>query len=319
MIFIGHGADHSAQPGFALLCALLRLARPTPAACDVKDHAVPELPEVETVVRGLRPHLEGRRLVRVVQRRPDLRFPLPDNFAARLEGRRVLALGRRAKYILAQLDGGETLLCHLGMSGRMVLGRADDGPLDPHDHILFETDRGAVLRFNDQRRFGLMDLVADEALASHKLLCRLGPEPLGNHFGGKSLAAALKGRRTPIKAALLDQKVVAGLGNIYVCEALFLAGLSPRRQAYTVQGARAERLAWAVRDVLLRAIEAGGSSLRDYVQADGELGYFQHHWSVYDREGETCPGCVCADAKRHGIRRVTQSGRSTYYCPTRQR
>ncbi len=280
---------------------------------------MPELPEVETVVRGLRPHLEGRRLVRVLQRRPNLRFPLPENFAARLQGRRVLGIDRRAKYILIRLDGEETLLCHLGMSGRMVLGRNNNEPLDPHDHVVFETETGAVIRFNDARRFGMMDLVASDALATHKLLCNLGPEPLGNRFDGKSLAASLKDRRAPIKAALLDQKIVAGLGNIYACEALFLAGLSPRRRAYTVQGGRAERLAWAVRDVLLRAIDAGGSSLRDFVHADGELGYFQHQWAVYAREGEVCPGCDCDHRKRGGIRRLVQSGRSTFYCPTRQR
>ncbi len=280
---------------------------------------MPELPEVETVVRGLRPHLEGLRLVRVLQRRPDLRFPLPENFVERLQGRRVLGIDRRAKYILVKLDGEETLLCHLGMSGRMVLGRDKGEPLEPHDHVVFEMETGAVIRFNDARRFGLMDLVASDALASHKLLCRLGPEPLGNRFNGKSLAASLKGRRTSIKAALLDQKVVAGLGNIYACEALFFAGLSPRRQAYTVQGGRSERLAWAVRDVLLRAIAAGGSSLRDYVQADGELGYFQHHWAVYDREDKACPGCTCDLRAGGGIRRLVQSARSTFYCPSRQR
>ncbi|MEE9481235.1 MAG: bifunctional DNA-formamidopyrimidine glycosylase/DNA-(apurinic or apyrimidinic site) lyase [Kiloniellales bacterium] len=280
---------------------------------------MPELPEVETIVRGLRPHLEGRRLVRVVQRRPDLRFPFPENFAARLTGRRVTGLGRRAKYMLIGLDGGEVLLCHLGMSGRMVLDRTEDATLDPHDHVVFETDAGERIRFNDVRRFGLMDLVAEQDLQAHKLLRDLGPEPLGNAFNGAALATALKGRRTPIKAALLDQRIVAGLGNIYACEALFHAGLSPRRQAYTVQGGRAQRLAWAVRDVLQRAIEAGGSSLRDYVQADGELGYFQHHWAVYGREMEPCPGCTCERARTGAIRRITQAGRSTFYCPTRQR
>lgn len=280
---------------------------------------MPELPEVETVVRGLRPHLEGRRLVRVVQRRADLRFPLPENFAARLEGRRVLGVDRRAKYILVRLEGEETLMCHLGMSGRMVLLADNGAPLAAHDHVVFETDAGMAIRFNDARRFGMMDLVASDRLTAHRLLCALGPEPLGNQFNGTTLAAALKNRRTPIKAALLDQRVVAGLGNIYVCEALFFAGLSPRRQAYTVQGVRAERLAWAVRDVLMRAIEAGGSSLRDYVQADGELGYFQHHWAVYDREGQACPNCVCELGAGGGVRRRVQSARSTFYCPVRQR
>ncbi|MEM7223430.1 MAG: bifunctional DNA-formamidopyrimidine glycosylase/DNA-(apurinic or apyrimidinic site) lyase [Pseudomonadota bacterium] len=276
---------------------------------------MPELPEVETVIRGLRPHLEGRRLAAVEQRCPALRFPFPEGFAERLSGRRVERIQRRAKYILIHLEGEEVLLCHLGMSGRMVVGRVEDGTLERHDHVIFSTDGGARIRFNDARRFGVMDLIESARLEEHKLLRDLGPEPLGNSFNGPALAAALKGRRTPIKAALLDQKVVAGLGNIYVSEALFFAGLSPRRQAYTVQGGRAERLAGAVREVLTRAIAAGGSSLRDYVQANGELGYFQHQWAVYDREGERCPGCDCGG----GIRRLVQSNRSTFYCPRRQR
>lgn len=280
---------------------------------------MPELPEVETVVRGLRPRLEGRRFVRVLQRRADLRFALPENFASRLTGRRVAGIGRRGKYIVIRLDADETLLCHLGMSGRLLLGRTGDGALDPHDHVVFETDAGERIRFNDARRFGIMDLVAERDLDRHRLLRDLGPEPLGNGFGGARLAAALEGRRTTIKSALLDQRVVAGLGNIYACEALFFAGLSPRRQAHTVQGRRAERLAAAVRDVLRRAITAGGSSLRDYVQADGELGYFQHQWAVYDREGEPCPGCDCEPRRTGGVRRITQGGRSTFYCPARQR
>jgi formamidopyrimidine-DNA glycosylase len=273
---------------------------------------MPELPEVETVVRGLRPKLEGHRLKLVEQRRPDLRFPLPENFAARLQGRRVERIQRRAKYMLLHLDDGQVLLCHLGMSGRMVIvERARNGrrpPLDRHDHVIFVTDAGTEIRFNDARRFGIMDLIAGDALEAHPLLRALGPEPLGNDFNGPALAAALKGKRTPIKAALLDQQVVAGLGNIYVCEALFFAGLSPRRLAYTVQGNRAEKLAAAVRQVLARAIEAGGSSLRDYVQANGELGYFQHEWAVYGREGEPCRRCGAP------VKRLAQSGRSTFYC-----
>lgn len=280
---------------------------------------MPELPEVETVVRGLRPKLEGRVLAEVEQRCESLRFPLPAGFARRLRGRRVLRIDRRAKYILARLDGGEVLLCHLGMSGRMVVTKAPDRPLDKHDHVVFTTEAGDQVRFNDARRFGVMDLVDEGRLWQHRLLRDLGPEPLGNAFNGPALAAALSGRRTPIKAALLDQKVVAGLGNIYACEALYTAGLSPRRQAYTVQGRRAERLATAIREVLGRAIDAGGSSLRDYVQADGELGYFQHHWAVYDRAGEPCPDCDCAPDHGGGIRRMVQSNRSTFYCPRRQR
>ena len=276
---------------------------------------MPELPEVETIVRGLRPKLEGRVLVRVEQRCPALRFPLPEGFARRLEGRRVERIDRRAKYILVHLDGAEVLLCHLGMSGRMVLTTANGRPFEKHDHVVFTTDAGDQLRFNDARRFGVMDLVAEPGLFEHRLLKDLGPEPLGNAFNGPVLAVALAGKRTPIKAALLDQRVVAGLGNIYASEALYAAGLSPRRLAYTVQGGRAERLVAGIRDVLNRAIAAGGSSLRDYVQADGELGYFQHQWAVYDRAGEPCPDCDCGG----GIRRLVQSNRSTFYCPKRQR
>jgi len=283
---------------------------------------MPELPEVETVVRGLRPHLEGARLAQVIQRRADLRFPLPENFAARLQGRQVTRIGRRAKYILAHLDDGQVLLCHLGMSGRMTIAAqgksAGDGPPGPHDHVVMVTDRGQELRFNDARRFGVMDLIAADRLDSHRLLVGLGPEPLGNAFSGPVLARALAGKRTPIKAALLDQRVVAGLGNIYVSESLYFAGISPRRSARGVQGARAERLATAIREVLTRAIEAGGSSLRDYVQSSGELGYFQHQWAVYGREGQACPQCDCGLAGG-GIRRIVQSNRATYYCGTRQR
>ncbi len=278
---------------------------------------MPELPEVETVVRGLRPKLEGHRLQRVEQRRADLRFPLPEGFARRLTGRRVERILRRAKYMLLHLDDGQVLLCHLGMSGRMLIMETRPGGRRPalqrHDHVIFTTEAGTEIRFNDTRRFGIMDLLPAAALQDHPLLRDLGPEPLGNDFNGPGLAAALKGKRTPIKSALLDQRVVAGLGNIYVCEALYFAGLSPRRQAYTVQGGRAEKLAAAVRQVLTRAIEAGGSSLRDYVQADGELGYFQHEWAVYGREGEACKCCGAA------IRRLVQGGRSTFYCPRCQR
>ncbi len=284
---------------------------------------MPELPEVETVIRGLRPRLEGVRLSRVVQRRADLRLPLPENFAARLEGRRVTRLARRAKYILIHLDDRQVLLCHLGMSGRMTVSGAEAGaerePPGPHDHVILTTERGDEIRFNDARRFGVMDLVDAERLEQHRLLAGLGPEPLGNEFSGPELARRLAGKRSPIKAALLDQRVVAGLGNIYVSESLFFAGISPRRAARSVQGDRAERLAAAIRDVLTRAIQAGGSSLRDYVQASGELGYFQHEWAVYGREGQACPGCTCGLKGPGGIRRIVQSNRATFYCGTRQR
>jgi len=279
---------------------------------------MPELPEVETVCRGLAARLEGRRFLRVLQRRPDLRFPLPKGFARRLAGRRVERISRRAKYILVHLDQAEVLLCHLGMTGRMLLGEGTP-QLEPHDHVVFFIEGGVTLRFNDARRFGLMDLVRADALDRHKLLKGLGPEPLGPEFSGPRLAAVLAGKRTPIKAALLDQRIVAGIGNIYASEALFRAGVSPRRLARTVQGERAERLARAVAEVLNEAIAAGGSSLRDYVQADGELGYFQHRWRVYEHEGEACPGCDCDPASTGGIRRILQSGRASFYCPRRQR
>ncbi len=287
---------------------------------------MPELPEVETVCRGLRPVLEGRVLAQVVQRRPDLRFPLPLGFARRLQGRRIARLERRAKYILMHIDPSDTrgvaevLLVHLGMSGRMtLLPTGSNQPYLDHDHVVFVTEDGRQVRFNDARRFGFMDLFDASAMAAHPRLAGLGPEPLSDAFDGAALARALAGKATPIKAALLDQAVVAGLGNIYVSEALYAAGLSPKRLARTVQGARAARLAAAVKQVLTRAIAAGGSSLRDYVQATGELGYFQHSWAVYGREGEACPACHCDPAGSGGIRRLVQSGRSTFYCPRRQR
>jgi formamidopyrimidine-DNA glycosylase len=279
---------------------------------------MPELPEVETVCRGLAACLEGRRLIRLEQRRPDLRFPLPERFPERVAGRRVERIDRRAKYILVMLDDGQVLICHLGMTGRMLIGGAAP-VLETHDHVVFFAEGGVSVRFNDARRFGFMDLTTAADLAKHKLLAGLGPEPLGPDFDGPALAAALAGKRTPIKAALLDQRVVAGIGNIYASEALFRAGVSPRRLAYTVQGERAQRLAGAVRDVLGEAIAAGGSSLRDYVQTDGELGYFQHRWRVYEREGQACADCDCELPATGGIRRIVQSGRASFYCPRRQR
>jgi formamidopyrimidine-DNA glycosylase len=280
---------------------------------------MPELPEVETVCRGLERALTGKILTRVEARRPDLRIPLPPGFAARLARRRIERIARRAKYILLHLDDGQVVIAHLGMSGRMRLQGARPEPPGPHDHVIFEAEDGTVVYFNDARRFGLMTLAELAELDAHPLLAGLGPEPLDDAFNGPALAAALAGRKTPIKAALLDQRVVAGLGNIYVSEALFHAGLSPRRKAATVQGERAERLAAAVKSVLQAAIAAGGSSLRDHVQPDGELGYFQHRWAVYGREGLPCPGCDCAVATTGGIRRIVQSNRSTYFCPRRQR
>ncbi|NKB49187.1 MAG: bifunctional DNA-formamidopyrimidine glycosylase/DNA-(apurinic or apyrimidinic site) lyase [Alphaproteobacteria bacterium] len=282
---------------------------------------MPELPEVETTRQGLLVALEGQVLQDVEVRVPALRFPLPADMATRLAGRTVTGIDRRAKYMLVALDDGQVLLIHLGMSGRMRVfaAGADRPPLEKHDHVIFQTDSGAEIRFNDTRRFGAMDLMAADEINSHPLLRDLGPEPLGNEFSGPVLAARLEGRRTPIKAALLDQKVVAGLGNIYVCEALYHANLSPRRSAHTVQGVRAERLVQAIRDVLRQAIAAGGSSLRDFRHADGELGYFQHHFAVYGRESEPCPRCAATQKATGCIRRLVQSGRSTFYCSRWQR
>lgn len=283
---------------------------------------MPELPEVETVRRGLAPAMEGGVIARALVNRPDLRWPFPPDMAARLTGQPVLALRRRSKYILADLGSGETLLIHLGMSGRMLisgdpLGRfVQDHPApEKHDHVVLEMASGARITFNDPRRFGAMDLMPTAAFAAHPLLARLGPEPLGNAFHGDYLAAALKGRNTPVKSALLDQRIVAGLGNIYVCETLFRAGISPRRKAGNLGARRVAALVPVIRDVLGDAIEAGGSSLRDFRQADGELGYFQHSFDVYGREGQACrtPGC---DAT---VRRIVQSGRSSFYCPQCQR
>ncbi len=279
---------------------------------------MPELPEVETVMRGLRARLEGHRIVRAVAHRPDLRWPLPPHLARRLTGARVLGFRRRGKYILMRLDGGDSVLLHLGMSGRMLIERAGRNEVTPHEHLVLETDAGWRVGFVDPRRFGSVDLVPTAREDAHRLLAGLGPEPLDAAFTAAGLSAALAGKRTPIKAALLDQKIVAGLGNIYVCEALFRAGISPLRSAHTIPGARAARLVPAIKDTLSEAIAAGGSSLRDYVQTNGELGYFQHAWKVYGHEGEPCERCpgkpVC-----QGIKRIVQSGRSTFYCARVQR
>lgn len=276
---------------------------------------MPELPEVETVRRGLTPILAGRRLRRVVARRADLRRPLPDRFAARLEGRRVLELVRRAKYLVWRLDDGQALILHLGMSGRVAIHPGAPPPPGPHDHVDFETDAGVLVRFTDARRFGLMDLCPADRLDRHPLLAGLGPDPLAPDFDAAALAARFAGRRAPLKAALLDQRLIAGVGNIYACESLFRARLSPRRRAASLAGRRADRLAKALRDVLDEAIAAGGSSLRDHARPDGELGYFQHRFQVYDRAGAPCPRTGCAGT----VRRIVQSGRATFYCGDCQR
>jgi formamidopyrimidine-DNA glycosylase len=283
---------------------------------------MPELPEVETVRRGLIPAMEGRRILAAEVRRPDLRWPLPERMAERLTGRRVTGLRRRSKYILADLEGGESLLIHLGMSGRMLVSGTMPGAFhhahpapEKHDHVVLDLEGGARVTFNDARRFGAMDLVETERAEAHWLLAGLGPEPLGNAFHEDYLIARFRGRNTPAKAALLDQRVVAGLGNIYVSEALHRAGISPARKAGRIAAPRVGALVPAIRAVLAEAIEAGGSSLRDYRHADGELGYFQHAFRVYDRAGEACPTPGCSGT----IRRIVQSGRSSFYCPVCQR
>jgi formamidopyrimidine-DNA glycosylase len=295
---------------------------------------MPELPEVETVRRGLEPVLSGKRFKTVVQRRPDLRFPLPERFSARLEGAKVQRLERRAKYILAHLDSGEVLTMHLGMTGRFTIsvpGGANGTQLgeftyehgaDPtHDHIVFTMSGGATVTYNDARRFGYMTLMPEAELALHPHFRGLGVEPLGDDLTPEYLAAKALGKKVDLKAFLMDQRIVAGLGNIYVCEALYRSHLSPYREAHKLATKTgkpkpdAERLIAAIRAVLREAIEAGGSTLRDYKQTDGSLGYFQHRFAVYGREGEACMTPRC----RGKVRRKTQGGRSTFYCPVCQR
>jgi len=289
---------------------------------------VPELPEVETVRMGLEPALKGHRFMKVETRRGGLRIPFPLRFVERLEGRKVKRLWRRAKYLLAELDSGETLVIHLGMTGRMSVyaeGRTHkfgqyvyktappDAGHGKHDHVVMETDAPARIVFTDHRRFGLMTIVETAKLGEHKLFEGLGPEPLSGDFDAAYLSAALKGKKTPIKSALLDQRVIAGIGNIYACEALYHAHISPKRLAASVSGERAGALVTAIKKVLADAIKAGGSSLRDYAHTDGELGEFQHRFAVYDREGAPCPRC------KTKIKRIVQAGRSTFYCPACQK
>ena len=284
---------------------------------------MPELPEVETVRRGLAPVLEGRRLSRVEARRPDLRFPFPEGFVQRLTGARVTALRRRAKYLLADLDRGETLVAHLGMSGRFRIEGAGapgrfhrPGGEDPrHDHVVLETEDGGRIVYHDPRRFGFMGLIPTEDLERHPWFAGMGPEPLSEGFGGGRLAEAFRDRRQGPKTLLLDQRTVAGLGNIYVCEALHEARISPFRPAGRISRPRLDVLALTVKAVLERAIAAGGSTLRDFSAADGALGYFQHSFRAYDREGEACSNPGCGGV----IRRRVQAGRSTFWCPSCQR
>jgi formamidopyrimidine-DNA glycosylase len=275
---------------------------------------MPELPEVETVMRGLDARLTGHVIRRASLHRPDLRWPIPPEFAATLTGAKVLGFRRRGKFLLMRLDRGVSVLVHLGMSGRMLF----DAPPAKHEHLTLEMDDGTRLGFVDPRRFGALDLIATSLEDTHKLLAGMGPEPLGNEFSGPVLAAALKGKATTIKAALLDQSVVAGIGNIYASEALFRARISPRRLAGSLSKPAVERLVGAIKDTLREAIAAGGSSLRDYVQPSGELGYFQHAWKVYGRAGELCERCP-GPPECSGIKQMVQAGRSTFYCERTQK
>lgn len=275
---------------------------------------MPELPEVETVMRGLMPAMENRKIVKADVHREGLRRPFPPLFADRLSGARVEGMHRRAKYILMALDSGESLLVHLGMSGKVTID--DSGALVPgkHDHVVLDMENGIRILFNDPRRFGMLDLLDSKNPEAHKMLATLGPEPLGNRFDASYLEQKLKGRKSPIKSSLLDQRIIAGLGNIYVCEALWRAGINPLSSSGSLNPAQLSSLTGHIRDVLSEAIRAGGSSLKDYRQANGELGYFQHSFAVYGREGEPCrkPGCLGK------ITRIVQSGRSSFYCPTCQ-
>jgi formamidopyrimidine-DNA glycosylase len=278
---------------------------------------MPELPEVETVCRGLAKVLTGQRLIRVDAHRPDLRVPLPKNLAARLKGRRVLSIHRRAKYILMTLNHGDTLVLHLGMSGRMVINHEATKP-GTHDHLGFYFENGAQIFFHDPRRFGLCDLIATKDLKRHKLFHHLGVEPLAKGWTAALLAKHFRAKTTSIKDALMDQRLVVGIGNIYASESLYAAGISPKRLAGSLSLEEIHRLVLAVRKILRAAIKAGGSSLRDYVQADGELGSFQHAFAVYGRAGKPCPDCICDIKKTGGIGRILLGGRSSFYCSRRQ-
>ena len=271
---------------------------------------MPELPEVETVRRGLQPVLEGQKLTSVVLRRSGLRIPFPKDFAKKLTGKTISHLTRRAKYLLMHIEGGEVVIIHLGMSGHMtILDKSTTKP-GKHDHVDFCTLNNIIVRFNDPRRFGLMTLATEKGLETHKFFKNIGPDPLANSFNNITLADALAGRKTSIKVALLDQKTVGGLGNIYVSESLFRSGLSPIRMAYSISMVEVDKLAKCIREVLIEALKAGGSSLNDHVKPNGKLGYFQNNFRVYSKEGETCSRCLKAQ-----IRKIKQSGRSTFYCP----
>ena len=281
---------------------------------------MPELPEVETVMRGLTPTLLHNKIDKVTLYRKDLRIPFPENMNKRMSGLVVASLTRRAKYILVHFEGGLILAIHLGMSGRVsIIPKGENYDLQKHDHLKIDLNTGAQIIYNDPRRFGMVFLLKQGELETHKAFSHLGPEPLGNHFSAPYLRAALENKKTSIKQALLDQRVVVGVGNIYACEALYQAKIDPRKSAHKITGKKAEELVRVIRDVLKRAIKAGGSTLKDYRHADGELGYFQHNFTVYDCVGRACPNCDCDINKTGGVQRIVQGGRSTFYCPRQQK
>lgn len=285
---------------------------------------MPELPEVETVCRGLQTALAGQRLAGVDLRRAGLRFPFPAKLSARVSGGRVCRVYRRAKYALVELDNGRTMILHLGMSGRLLVIPPPGKPAQKyapqqHDHVVFRFHGGGIVVFNDPRRFGMLDIAKTEDLQTHRFFRHLGPEPFDKKLTPARFAASLCGRAAPVKLAIMDQRLIVGVGNIYASEALFDAGIHPARAAGSLSAAECRRLLAAIRKVLTRAIKAGGSSLRDYVQTDGALGYFQHQWAVYGKTGEKCAGCSCRLQKTGGIAKIVQGGRATFFCPTKQK
>ena len=283
---------------------------------------MPELPEVETIMRGVSLFLEGATIKKVSLNRPDLRWPFPENFADRLSEAKVLGLKRRSKYILVNLNTYETLLIHLGMSGRILISGSKIGnffreptKISKHDHVIFELNDGTIITYNDPRRFGAMDLAKTNDLNNHKFLKKLGPEPLGNNFNSDYLRSKLSKKESPIKNVLLDQSVVSGLGNIYVCEALFMSGISPKKKAFKISKDKCEELVQNIRIILNAAIQAGGSSLKDFTDIQGNSGYFQFEFYVYGRDNQRCKTRSCD----RNIKRISQSGRSSFYCPNCQR
>lgn len=281
---------------------------------------MPELPEVETVCKGMEKAMKGRVIMHLEQRRKDLRVPFPDNFAHEVEGLEVLQIKRRAKYILMRLENSKTMILHLGMSGKILLVPSNENyEIKKHDHLILALDDDSKMVFNDARRFGMVMLTHEDELETHKAFRDMGPEPLGDGFSGAILFDSLENKKTTIKAALMDQRIVAGLGNIYVCEALFYAGIDPARIANTLSVNESEKLVQVILGVLRKAIKAGGSTLKDYQQVDGSLGYFQHQFAVYDKEAQACPDCSCDVSKTGGVKKITQAGRSTYYCPQKQK